>query len=430
MLPPWPSQADLVVRTLGLATFPSPLHLGDRSTPDDARVVADAESPASGPTFEKAGPRDRLFFDPAKTRAAVVTCGGICPGLNDVVRSAVLELHHRYGVVDVIGYRYGFAGMVASSGFAPMRLDLDAVRHLHERGGTALGTSRGKQDAAAMVDTLVRDGVSVLLCIGGDGTLRGAHALAEEIARRGLSIAVVGVPKTIDNDVLWTDRTFGFETAVEIARSSIVAAHAEATSAHRGVGVVKLMGRDSGFIAAAASRASAEVNFCLVPEVPVSLAGEQGFFAALERRLDARAHALVVVAEGCTAIFGEADGPRDASGNVRFASGAVDVGARLRDAIEAHFREKKLPLVLKYIDPSYLIRSVPANASDRIFCDALARHAVHAAMAGKTDVVVGRWCGLFTHVPIPAATSGRKKIDPKGSLWLSVLEATGQPPLA
>ncbi len=441
MLQPWPSRDSLQVRALGAPRYDSPLGLGvtgeipsGKYTPDDARVIANAEvgvdgDPGAPLSFEKAGPRERLFFEPKATRAAIVTCGGLCPGLNDVIRSTVLQLHHRYGVREVLGFRFGFAGLDPANGYEPVRLDLDAVRHLHERGGTALGTSRGAQDVSVMVDTLQRHDVQVLLTIGGDGTQRGAHALAEEIARRGLQISVVGVPKTIDNDLLWTDRTFGFDTAVEAARAAIVAAHTEAASAFNGVGLVKLMGRDSGIIAAAAARASLETNFCLVPEVPVELEGEGGLFEALEARLRDRQHALIVVAEGCTQPFADGTGARDASGNVRYASGGLDVGARLRDAIIAHFERRQLPLTLKYIDPSYLIRSVPANASDRIFCDGLARAAVHAAMAGKTDMVVGRWCGMFTHVPIPVATDGRKRIDPEGSLWLSVVEATGQPPL-
>ncbi|MCC6648011.1 MAG: ATP-dependent 6-phosphofructokinase [Polyangiaceae bacterium] len=441
MLQTSPTPAQLQVRDLGPRRFPSPLGLGvpgavpsGRYTPDDARVVADAEVAGEGATagaasFEKAGPRERIFFDPAATRVALVTCGGLCPGLNDVIRSAVLQLHHRYGVREVLGFRYGFAGLDPASGHAPVRLGPDEVRHLHERGGTALGSSRGPVDVRVMADTLERLDIQALLTIGGDGTQRGAHALVEELTRRGRHTVVVGVPKTIDNDLLWTDRTFGFDTAVEVARSAIVAAHAEATSAENGVGLVKLMGRDSGFIAAAAARASLETNFCLVPEVPIDLEGEGGLLDALEARLGARGHALVVVAEGCSWMFADAMGARDASGNVRYASGALDVGARLRDAITAHFKARGAPLTLKYIDPSYMIRGVPANPSDRLFCDALARAAVHAAMAGKTDLVVGRWCGMFTHVPIPVATDGRKQIDPEGTLWLSVVEATGQPAL-
>ncbi len=434
-------QADLVVSTLGARTVRSPLGLSAAPgggvaeyVRDDARVAMDVETSEGRPLetllFEKAGPRQEIFFDPAVARVAVVTCGGLCPGINNVIRSMVLELHHRYGVADVRGYRYGFEGMNPAAGLEPLRLDPAAVDAIHRQGGSVLGQSRGQQDCAVLVDTLVRDRVDVLFAVGGDGTLRGAHGIAAEIARRGAKIAVVGVPKTIDNDVPWVDRTFGFDTAVEIARLAVDAAHTEAIGARNGVGVVKLMGRDAGFIAAAATLASHEVNFCLVPEIPFDLSGPDGLLAALARRLDRRGHALIVVAEGCAAFLaGAADAPRDASGNCRYANGGLDVGPYLRDAIHGHFTALGVQVTVKYIDPGYMIRSVPANAGDAILCDSLARHAVHAGMAGKTDIVVGRWHRSFTHLPLSVATASRKRLDPDGELWLAVTETTGQPRL-
>lgn len=373
--------------------------------------------------FEKAGPREQLYFIPEKTRVALVTCGGLCPGTNVVIRSAVQELHHKYRVKDVIGYSYGFRGMSPHRGMAHVNLTLDAVRDIHRQGGSILGTSRGSEEAKALVDRLQRDDVQVLMCIGGDGTQRGAHAIYEEITRRGLSISVVGVPKTIDNDLAFVDKTFGFDTAVEMASIAIDAAHTEARSALNGVGLVKLMGRDAGFIAAAASLASREVNFCLVPEIDWSF---EGLLSALVHRLAERPHAVIVIAEGCGRMLVDENTERDASGNVRYGSDEADIGLRVRDAITGYFKERKLPLTLKYIDPSYMIRGVPANATDSIFCDSLARSAVHAGMAGKTDLVIGRWNGVLTHVPIPIATGERKRVDPNGSLWLAVTEATGQ----
>jgi 6-phosphofructokinase 1 len=292
-----------------------------------------------------------------------------------------------------------------------------------------LGLSRGAHDVKVMVDTLVRHRVDVLFAIGGDGTLKGAHAIAAEIASRGLPIAVVGVPKTIDNDVAFVDKTFGFDTAVELARLAVDAAHTEALNAYNGIGIVKLMGRDSGFIAASATLASREVNYCLIPEVPFALEGPTGLLAALERRLEQRRHALIVVGEGCAKDLAGERATRDPSGNLRYASAELDIGTHLRDRISAHFEAKKIPVTVKYIDPSYMIRSVPANAQDAIFCDALARNAVHAAMAGKTDLVIGRIHRVFTHVPLSVIIGRRKQVDPDGSLWLSVTEATGQTPL-
>jgi 6-phosphofructokinase 1 len=432
--------ADLAVPTLGAATYASPLTLTSRTDDgatqfvrDDARVALDVERAGDAPWsplfVEKAGPRAKLFFDPARVRAGVVTCGGLCPGINNVVRAIVLELHHRYGVASIVGFRYGFEGLDPASDLEPMPLDPAAVRSIHKQGGSVLGLSRGRHDVSRMVDALAQRRIDVLFAVGGDGTLAGALAIHREIARRGLPVAVVCAPKTIDDDVPFVDKSFGFDTAVERARSAVDAAHVEATGARNGVGLVKLMGRDSGFIAAAATLASDDVNFCLVPEVPFALEGERGLLAALERRLAARSHAVVVVAEGCGARLASAGAQRDASGNVRYASGALDVGPVLRDAIEAHFRARRVPITLKYIDPSYMIRSVPANASDAILCDALGRHAVHAAMAGKTGIVLGRVHGVFTHVPLAVATRAKKRIDRGGARWLAVLESTGQPNL-
>jgi 6-phosphofructokinase 1 len=435
------SQAQLDVRTLGDRAFPSPLELstvaGDGIAdyvPDEARVALSVEimagaAPPAPLLFEKAGPRQSIFFDPPRTRAGIVTCGGLCPGINNVVRSMVLELHYKYGVREILGFRYGYEGLNPAGGIEPVRLGPEEVRSVHRMGGSFLGLSRGRQEPSVMVDTLARLGVDVIFAVGGDGTLRGAHALHEEIARRGLGIAVVGVPKTIDNDIPFVDKSFGYDTAVEIARQAVDAGHTEATGARNGIGIVKLMGRESGFIAAAATLASLDVNFCLIPEVRFDLEGPSGLFAALERRLGERAHALIVVAEGCGASLDLEAAERDASGNVRYSAAGADIGPRLRDAIARHFAAIGAPVTVKYIDPSYMIRSVPANASDSIFCDSLARHAVHAGMAGKTDLVIGRLHRIFTHVPLLIATGERKRINPDGDIWLAVSETTGQPPL-
>jgi 6-phosphofructokinase 1 len=400
--------------------------------PDGARIVGnieviEGEVPEIGPLIEKAGPRERIFFDPQKTRAGVVTCGGLCPGINNVVRSIVLQLWFKYGVRSITGFKNGFEGLDPDADALSMPLDPDVVRGIHTLGGTILGTSRGGHDAARMVDRLLADRVDVLFAIGGDGTMRGLHALGEEAERRGAKLALVGIPKTIDNDIPFVDKTFGFETAVEVARSAIAAAHTEAVSTKRGLGLVKLMGRDSGFIAAYASIASRDVNACLVPEVRFALEGEYGLLPWLERRMSGRGHAVVVVAEGCAETLGLAGGERDASGNARYASDELDAGKFLKRRIEAHFRAAGQPLTLKYIDPSYMIRGVAANANDAVFCDELARHAVHAAMAGKTDVLVGRWHRTFTHVPLSEVLGKKKRIDPDRDLWLAVTESTGQP---
>jgi 6-phosphofructokinase 1 len=427
---------DFVVETLGACAHPSPLGSTTRAGDvefmrDSARVALDVECDEGEATgrilLERAGPRDRTFFDPKEVRAGIVTCGGLSPGINDVVRAMVLELHHHYGVQSILGFRYGYEGLDPSALLEPMTLGPDEVRGIHKQGGSMLGVSRGKHEIRTLVDNLVARQVNLLLTIGGGGTLSGAEELHREILRRGVRIAVVGVPKTIDNDVLFVDKTFGFDTAVGLAREAIDAAHAEATAARNGIGLVKLMGRDSGFIAASATLASNDVNVCLVPEVPFQLRGAQGLFALLERRLHERSHAVVVVGEGCgLALVGEGT-PRDASGNVRYASPAADVGPFLREAITQHFASRGIPVTIKYIDPSYMVRSGLANASDSILCSKLGRHAVHAGMAGKTGIMIGRVHGVFAHVPLRVATRGQKRIDPKSPYWSSVLETTGQP---
>lgn len=389
----------------------------------DAAGKAEARSEPLG--FELAGPRQQIYFDPTKTRCGIVTCGGLCPGLNDVVRAISLQLRYCYGVKMVYGFRYGFEGLIPRYGHEVVMLDPDSVSHIHQYGGTILASSRGPQDPGEMVDALERLNIQVLFCIGGDGTFRGALAINEEIQRRGLKIGVVAVPKTIDNDVPFTARTFGFETAYAIAAEAIKGAHVEATGAYNGVGLLKLMGRHAGFIAAHAALANRDANFVLLPEVDFELGGGNGFLAHLYRRLRARHHAVVVVAEGAGQhLFEEEDSSgSDPSGNARF----KDIGILLRERISEYLRLMDLPFTLKYIDPSYLIRSAPAAPGDSLFAGILGQMAAHAAMAGKTSVFVGYWNNQFTHVPIAAAVSSTKRLDPYGNFWQSVVECTGQP---
>lgn len=430
-----PTREDTAIRTLGPGRYPTPLGLrrshgyveADARALlfSDARIVEDlVEEGQPLPSFEMAGARDELFFDPSTVTCGVVTCGGLCPGLNNVIRSVVMTALHSYGVKRCVGFRYGYAGLNPASGFEPVELTHDAVDHVHERGGTMLGSSRGPQDVGVMVDTLVRQGVNIMFTIGGDGTLRGASALAAEIEKRGLKIAVVGVPKTIDNDLCWVARSFGFTTAVQEARDVLQGAHTEARGTLNGVGMVKLMGRHSGFIAAHACLANHDVDFCLVPEVPEELDGEGGFLRALEERLDRRHHALIVVAEGFGQDLMQRSGEvkRDESGNLKLG----DVGAYLRDRVAEHFHDRGKGVSMKYIDPSYTIRSMPACAADAEYCLTLGQHAVHAGMTGRTDMVVGFWNRYFVNLPLPMVTGRRRQIDPQGRVWLSVLDATGQ----
>lgn len=432
--------ADFQIDELGQAKIKSPLMQSPRSQSrkyqfiqDKDRVLFDSSleglekyvSMGAEPiSFEKAGPRELLYFEPAKTKVGIVTCGGLCPGLNNVIRSIVNQLHYRYGIDRVVGFKYGYEGLIPEFNHEDIELTPELVKSIHQKGGTILGSSRGQQNISDMVDTLERLNINILFCIGGDGTLRGAHAIHEEITKRNLKIAVGGIPKTIDNDIDLIEKSFGFETAFSIANDVISFANNEAEGAYNGIALLKLMGRDSGFIAAHAALSVQEVNFVLIPEMKFDLYGPNGFLEALKKRLEDRHHAVVVVAEGAGQnLFEEEARKKDASGNVIH----KDIGLFLKDKIKEHFNAEGFRHSIKYIDPSYIIRSAPAHPDDSKFCSLLAQNAVHAAMAGKTDFVVGNWNGQFTLLPIAATVAKRKKIDIEGELWWNILEATGQP---
>jgi 6-phosphofructokinase 1 len=430
---------DLVVKTLGPCRVDSPMmpllsgripsyhnvEETDRVLFDDtaSAVVERGVSLDQLPGFEPAGPRRKLFFDPSKTRAAIVTCGGLCPGLNDVIRALVMELHYHYRVKRIFGFCNGYQGFIPRHQRGVIDLSPELVGRINELGGTILGTSRGDQDAEEIVDCLERMNINLLFVIGGDGTFRGALKITAAIAERGEKIAVVGVPKTIDNDIMFIDQSFGFQTAFGMAAESIAAAHVEAKASPNGVGLVKVMGRHSGFIACYSALAKCDANFVLIPEVPFDLEGEHGLLESLRKRLEQSSHAVIVVAEGAGQHLFHSRYGTDESGNARL----HDIGLLLKNRITDYFGELGMELSLKYIDPSYQIRSVPANPYDSAYCIRLAHNAVHAAMSGRTEVVVGRWHGRFVHVPMPLAIRERYQVDPNGDLWMSVLESTGQP---
>jgi len=386
----------------------------------DIEVSRGPADVVSGQIAEPAGPRAGLYFNPSAVRAAIVTCGGLCPGLNDVIRAAVMVLWYRYGVRDILGIRYGYSGLT-EAGVPPMRLTPEIVEDIHTDGGTILGSSRGPQDVAEMAEYLAANGIDILLTVGGDGTQRGALALCREIRRRELRIAVVGVPKTIDNDIAYTSRTFGFETAVAMSQAPIAAAHMEAKGSRNGIGLVRLMGRESGFVAAYAALASSDVNMVLVPEVHFSI---DKLMVFLEQRLERKSHAVIVAAEGAGQDY-VGMGGSDASGNRKLG----DIGIFLREKIEEHFSARPAPVKVRYIDPSYTIRSAPTSPDDSVFCFQLAAYAAHAAMSGRTGMVVSLWNGHFVHIPVEKAVSARKTIDPAGPLWQNVMDNTGQPEL-
>jgi len=431
---------DLAVKTLGPSRITSPLmpllagrersfHNVDESDrvlfDDTAAAVLQRGVPLDQlPGFEPAGARRNIYFDPSKTRVGIVTCGGLCPGLNDVIRALVMELTFHYGVKKIFGFCNGYQGFIAEYRREVIDLTPDRVSRINELGGTILGTSRGRQDPERIVDCLEQMNINVLFVIGGDGSLRGGLQIARAVEARGSRISVVGIPKTIDNDIMFIDQSFGFQTAFSVAAESIAAAHVEAKASPNGVGLVKLMGRHSGFIACYASLAKNDANFVLIPEVPFDLHGEHGLLAQVRRRLERCGHAVIVAAEGAGQhLFTDESNDTDASGNAKL----QDIGLLLRAHLTADCRQHGVELNLKYIDPSYNIRSVPANPFDAAYCIRLAHHAVHAAMSGRTEMVVGRWNGRFVHVPMALTIRQRNQVDPNGDLWMSVLESTGQP---
>ena len=435
------SNKNFRVTNLGEPTVKSPIHLskvkGDNIfnfIKDDERILADVRMKNLRDTFhtdtepdsyERSGPREKVFFEGRNTTAAIVTCGGLCPGINNVIRSVVMALHYFYGVKKIIGIPYGYEGLNPNSGHGLIELTPDKVKDIHEFGGTILGSSRGAQEVGVMVDTLVKNKIDILFTIGGDGTLKGANAIGTEILNRGLKIAVAGIPKTIDNDIDIIDKSFGFETSFDVACPIVRDAHNEADGAFNGMAIVKLMGRDSGFIAASTALSMPVVNFVLVPEMDFRLEGENGFLENLRKRLELKKHAVIVVAEGAGQHLFESEGDKetDASGNVQH----KDIGLLLQERIKAHLKAVGMEHTIKYIDPSYIIRSAPANANDSLYCNRLAYHAVHGAMAGKTNFVIGTVNNRFVYLPIPDVTKKRKKIDMEGGFWFGVLQSTGQP---
>lgn len=424
---------DTRILSLGKANIQSPLtdhrqhFVSDKESvlvdihPEE--VEAYRKKDQTPPSFELAGARQKIYFDPSKLRCALVTCGGLCPGLNDIIRSIVMELYHHYGVRNIYGIRYGLQGLIPKYGHDIMDLKPANVTDILDMGGSILGSSRGPQDIDEIVDALERMNIGILFMVGGDGTLKAAVKITNAILARKLKISVVTIPKTIDNDIFLVSRSFGFDTAVEVSRQATIGAHNEAEGYPNGIGLIKLMGRHSGYIAATAALAQQDVNFVLIPEVDFDLEGPNGLLAALQARLAERGHAVIVVAEGAgQKFFQDIPEERDASGNIRL----KDIGIYLKGAIVNHFKAQKMDVSIKYIDPSYIIRSLAANANDSVFCGFLGRNAVHAGMAGKTKLLIGRWNSHFVHVPMELSTAKRKQVSPSGELWSAVLEATGQ----
>ena len=412
----------IAVESLGSARFPSPLR-GGFIEPEPLFLPIDAacdEVDAPGYYgFSPAGPRDRLYFEPSTVACAIATCGGLCPGLNNVIQSVVQTALNRYRVRAVLGIPFGLSGCVPGFEHRPVTLTPRNVADIHEQGGTVLGTSRGPQDCAAIADWLRREGVHVLFLIGGDGTMQAASALHRHLAGTGQPVAVVGIPKTIDNDIHFVPRSFGFDTAVAQSAEAIRCAHTEAASVINGVGLVKVMGRHSGFIAAHAALSTNYADVVLIPEVAFRMEGPGGLLEVVEARLREQAHVVLVVAEGAGQEYTTGEKGRDASGNTL----PGDIGLVLRERLSLHLRERAVPFTMKYVDPGYMIRSLKANASDHRYCRMLGAAAVHAAMSGCTGMVVASIMDHIVHLPLELVTRKRRQLHPASQLWRAVQES-------
>ncbi|KAH7282803.1 hypothetical protein KP509_35G048000 [Ceratopteris richardii] len=416
-----------------LPTYPSPLIHNPAYTtgrhyfvgPDDVvarNVVTSLKSPGEGSHFRRAGPREKVYFKSEDVRACIVTCGGLCPGLNTVIREIVCGLWNQYEVRDIIGIEGGYRGFYSRN---TVPLNLKVVNDIHKRGGTILGTSRGGHDTTKIVNSIEDRGINQVYIIGGDGTQKGAAAIFEEVKRRRLKVSVVGIPKTIDNDIAVIDRSFGFDTAVEEAQRAINAAHTEAESVHNGIGLVKLMGRYSGYIAMYATLASRDVDLCLIPEVPFHLEGEGGLYEFVDKRLRENGHMVIVVAEGAgQELMETSTQARDASGNQLLR----DIGLWLSQKLKDHYsKTKNESLNLKYIDPTYMIRAIPSNASDNVYCTLLAQSGLHGAMAGYTGFTIGPVNGRHAFIPISRVTERPNRVNIADRMWARLLSSTNQP---
>jgi 6-phosphofructokinase 1 len=431
------AELDFGIEELGKRTIQSPITMSTVRGDFIANYVTDNEFVQAEPwaflgdqkpitrgqVFECAGPRQMIYFMPKHVHAGIVSCGGLCPGINDVIRAIVRCLWYRYGVRRISGIRYGYRGFLEDDDkFSVRELTPDMVDDIHKIGGTYLGSARGGgKEVTRIVDAMERLNLNMLFTIGGDGTQKGSLEIAEEIGKRNLKIAMIGIPKTVDNDFSYIQKSFGFDTAVAKAVEAVTAAHMEAHSQINGIGLVKVMGRESGFIAAHTALASHEVNFVLIPEVPFELNGLNGLLHHLEERVLKRKHAVIVAAEGILQDQLVKEKKTDAGGNAKIA----DAGTYLRDRIQEYFDSIDMEINLKYIDPSYMIRSAPAVPSDSVYCERLGNAAAHAAMAGKTKVIIGLVNNEFVHLPMKVAIR-RNYVDPEGNLWRDTLDATHQ----
>lgn len=447
-----------------------------------ANVVTDPEAERTVMAYPRGGPRTELHFEdptairacasaaparralaprsarsadpPPRTPAAlgIVTCGGLCPGLNNVIREIVYSLHRQYGCTSVFGIRGGYHGFVDEENppFLLLPLDSDAqhyqnteghvaltingvektlealsVMQIHHEGGTVIASARGGHDTQAICTFLAVNNIQQLYVVGGDGTQRGALKIANAAKQLNLDCTVAGIPKTIDNDVAYLDRSFGFESAVEQAVQAVRAATVEARcNKPNGIGVVKLMGRSAGFIASQAALSAGDVDLCLVPECPLVLQGPTGCLPHLHRCVKEKGYGVVVVAEGAGEDVLGKSAEMDAGGNRKL----PPIGEFMKTQINSYFKEQGDAATVKYIDPSYMVRSGPANAADSMLCLRLAQNAVHGSMSGMTGFITGVVHNRIVYLPMDMVVAkSPTSMNPFGHTWERVLSYTLQP---
>ena len=360
--------------------------------------------------FVRAGPRKEIAWDPIHTKVAIVTCGGLCPGLNTVIRELYITLHHKYGVKFVYGVKNGYKGFYSDN---LVRLDDDIIRDIHHKGGSILGTSRGGTDVKKIVDSIAHRGISHLYAIGGNGTQKGLFEINKEIKKRGLCVSVVGIPKTIDNDLCIIDKSFGFDTSVQEAQRAIQAAKVEIEAFNNAVGIVKVMGRNSGFIAMYSSLASKDVDCCLIPEIPFDIEYDHGVLHYIKECLHKKDKILIVVSEGAGQHY--INDPVNKNLN--------DFGIWLCEVVRSNVPN----VCIKYIDPTYTIRAITPNASDSIYCTILAQSAVHGAFCGYTNFIVGPVNGKHAYIPLQMAIHETNTVSEDDRMWFRLISANGQP---
>jgi phosphofructokinase-like protein len=330
-------------------------------------------------------------------RVGVLTGGGDCPGLNAVIRAVVRKGVGVHGY-DFIGYRDGWKGPLEG---LTMPLGVPEVRGILPRGGTILGSSRTNPfkiegGVDRIKQNLAEQGVDALIAIGGEDTLGVATKLHE------LGVHVVGVPKTIDNDLNATDYTFGFDTAVNIAMEAIDRLHTTAESHHRAL-IVEVMGRHAGWIALHAGLAGG-ANVILIPEQPFSIEKVCDY---VESRFQSHYAPILVVAEGAVPIEGQqALGSRgvDAFGHARLGG----IGEWLAGQIETRTGKEARTTVLGHIQ-----RGGTPTAFDRVLATRFGLHAVDAVAAGDWGQMVALRGTDIVRVPLAEATAVLKTVSPE-----------------